>query len=119
MGSDLGEGFLKVGFFLVERIDDNHFWNAVLGRISPDGICARAHAMVGVNYNQGEVSHAQSTEAFADKICIARTIKNIEFLSQPLEMHERGRNGDLSLTFIAMVIGNGGAGGDRSEGHTS
>jgi hypothetical protein len=60
---------------LVEGVDHDDFWDAVLGGAFPDRVGADAHAVLGVNHHQGKVADAQGRQGFADEIStkIART----------------------------------------------
>src|SRR5439155_25136765 len=76
---------------------------------------AYAHAVVGVNNHQGKVAHAQRAQTFADEIEITRGVDDVDFLAQPLRMQQGRMDGDFSLLFADVVIGDGRAVGNAAH----
>ena len=113
--AELGQRLVEVGLFLVERIEDDDLGNAVLGRAFPDRVRADADAVVGVHRHHGQVADAQRAQRFADEVGVARAVQDIELLAQPVEVHERGGDGDLPVLLALMIIRDGGARRDAAH----
>ena len=48
---------LKIGVFLVERVDDYHLGDAIVRCIIPGAICANPQPMLRLNYHQRKITH--------------------------------------------------------------
>ncbi len=81
---------VEIHVLLVERVDDDHFRDAVIGRIIPHAVCADAEAVLRVDDDQREIADAQRAQAFADEIQVAGRVNDIEFLSHPFRVQQRG-----------------------------
>jgi len=58
--------------------------------------------------NERKVANPQGAQSLADKVRITRAIKDIEFFSEPFQMHQGGGNGNLAVLFIVVIIRNRG-----------
>ena len=115
MLADLRERLFEIRFLFVEGIQNDHLGNAVLRRIFPNRIGAGAHAVIRMDGNERKVTNPQCPQALADKIRIPRAIEDIEFLSEPFQVHQRSRNRNLPMLFVVVVIRNRGPGGNAAH----
>ena len=113
--ADLGQRLVEIRLFLVKRIDDQDFRNAVPGRAFPHRVRANTDAVVGMHHNQGQVADPQRTQRLADEIGVARAIQDVQLLALPLRVHERGGHRNLPILFAFAVVRHGGAGGDAAH----
>ena len=115
MFTDLGQHLVEIRFLLVERVDDDHFRDAVLRGVFPDRVRAHADAVLRVDDDEREIADAQRAQTFADEIRVARAINDVELLPQPFEVQQRGGDGNLPVLFAVVIIGNRRAGGDAAH----
>ena len=88
----LRERLFEIRLLFIKGIHDDHLGNAVLRRVFPDRISADPYAMIRMDGDERKVAHPQCSQALADKVRITWTIENIEFLSEPFEVDQRGGN---------------------------
>ena len=106
---------VEIHVLLVERVDDDHFREAVAGGVIPHAVGAHAEAVLRVNDDQREIADAQRAQTFADEIQIAGRVNDVELLAHPFGVHQRGGDGNLPVLFADVIIGNGGAVGDAAH----
>ena len=108
----LRQRLVKIRLLFVERIHDDDLRDAVRDRAFPDRVGADTRPVVGVHHHHRQVAHAQRPHRFADEIHVARAIQDVELLALPIQVHERGGDGDLPVLLALVVVRDGGAGGD-------
>jgi hypothetical protein len=106
---------VEIHVLLVERVDDDHFREAVAGGVIPHAVGAHAEAVLRVNDDQREIADAQRAQAFADEIEIAGRVNDVELLARPFRVQQRGGDGNLPLLFADVIIGDGRAVGDAAH----
>ena len=62
--------------------------------------------------DKGEVADPQGAKSFADEIGVAGAVNDVEFLAEPVAVHQGGRDGDLAVLFLFVIIRNRGSGAD-------
>ena len=95
---------VEIGILLVHFVDNVNAAASIVSGVARNDFRSNLDAFHCFQQHQGDIGNAQRLLHFSGKVKVSRRVENVDLGGFPFTEKERGVDGDLSFSFVRMMV---------------